>query len=60
MNEAVDALAPSILVQSIRFLIVVQVFTMPFPSVCDLCSFSQIFAVADWIAGVAGTFESLV
>ena len=43
LNEAVEALAPNILVQFFPFFILVQVFTIPFPPVCDLCSFSQIF-----------------
>ena len=46
-NEVVEALAPSrpILVQFLSlFFVMLQVFTIPFPSVCDLCSFSQIFA----------------
>ena len=36
---------------SVPFLIMVQVFTIPFPPVCDLCSFSHIFAsrFIDWI-----------
>jgi len=37
-------LLPTFFFSSIPFLIVVQVFTIPFPPVCDLCSFSQIFA----------------
>ena len=40
-----EALAPNILVQFLSILRhMVQVFTIPFPPVCDLCSFSQIFA----------------
>jgi len=35
---------PIFFFSSIPFLIVVQIFTILFPSVCDLCSFSQIFA----------------
>ena len=34
----------NLLFSSFSFLITVQVFTIPFPPVCDLCSFSQIFA----------------
>jgi len=55
MNEVVEALAPNILVQFLSLLhrvIVIQVITIPFPPVYDLCSFSQIFA------DMAGTFES--
>ena len=29
--------------------IMVQVFTIPFPPICDLCRFSQISPFADWI-----------
>jgi len=37
-------LLPILLFNSFPFLITVQVFTITFPPVCDLCSFSQIFA----------------
>ena len=37
-------LLPIFLLNSFPFFIMVQVFTIPFPPVCDLCSFSQIFA----------------
>ena len=37
-------LRPIFLFNSFPFLIMVQVFTITFPPVCDLCSFSQIFA----------------
>jgi len=56
-------LLPIFLFNSFPFFIMVQVFTILFPPVCDLCSFSQIFAsrwLAGYIADVAETFESLI
>ena len=56
-------LLPIFLFTSCPFFIMVQVFKIPFPPVCDLCSFSQIFAscwLAGYIADVAETFESLI
>ena len=45
LNEVVEAVAPTILVQLVYFpsIIMVYFFTIPFPPVCDLCNFSQIF-----------------
>jgi len=37
-------LLPIFLLNSFPFFIMVQVLTIPFPPLCDLCSFSQIFA----------------
>ena len=49
LNEVVDRLLlPIFLFSSYPFFIVIQVFTIHFPSVCDLCSFSQIFA-SGWL-----------
>jgi len=55
-------LLPISLFNSFPLFIVVQVFTIPFSPVCDLCSFSQVFTshLTGYIADVAGTFESLV
>ena len=44
LKEVVEALAPNILVRFLSVFVMVQVFTIPFPPVCNLCSFSQIFA----------------
>jgi len=44
LNEVVEALARTFLFNSFFFFIMMQVFTIPFPPVCDLCSVNQIFA----------------
>jgi len=45
LNEVVEALSPNILVQFHSLPHRGKVFAMSFPPVCDLGSFSQIFAI---------------
>ena len=62
-----EALAPNILVQFLFLLYpdTVQVFTIPFPLVCDLFSFSQIFtsrgldALQTWLELSSNLFDYL-